>query len=108
MQHVSSTKSSKTTCVLVQNVHTHHKCLLVTFLLKTTTTTKKRRNQSSPGTSGHLHTGVKGGLALKVIHDDAVVTVDDMLVDALPTEMLEDFVDAVDTVQNGLEEEEEY
>lgn len=60
--------------------------------------------QPSPGTSSHLDTGVKGGLTLKVVHDDAVVTIDDMLVDALPTEMFKDFVDAVNAVQNSLED----
>lgn len=68
----------------------------------------KQWKKTWPGTSSHLHAGVKGGLALKVIHDDAMITIDDMLVDALPTEMLKDFVDAVDTIQNGLEEEDEY
>lgn len=57
----------------------------------------------SPGTSSHLHTSVKGGLTLKVIHDYAVVTIDNMLVDALPTKMFEDFVDAVNAVQDSLE-----
>lgn len=33
-----------------------------------------------------------------------MITVDDMLVDALPTEMLKDFVNAVNAIQNGLEE----
>lgn len=33
-----------------------------------------------------------------------MVTIDDMLVDAFPTEMLKDFVDAVNAVQNGLKE----
>lgn len=31
-----------------------------------------------------------------------MVTIDDMLVDAFTTEMLKDFVDAVNTVQNSL------
>lgn len=60
--------------------------------------------QPPPGTSSHLHTGVKGRLTLKVIHDNAVVTIDDMLVDALPTKMLKDFVDAVNAVENSLED----
>lgn len=60
--------------------------------------------QPSPGTSSHLDTSVKGGLTLKVIHDDAVVTIDDMLVDALPAEMFKDFVDAVNAIQNSLED----
>lgn len=55
-----------------------------------------------PGASSHLHTSVKGGLTLKVIHDDAVVTIDDMLVDTLSTEMLKDFVNAVNAIQNSL------
>lgn len=59
--------------------------------------------QLSPGTSCHLHTSVKGRFALKVIHDDAMVTVDDMLIDALPTEMLKNFVDAINAVQYSLE-----
>ena len=33
-----------------------------------------------------------------------MVTVDDVLVDALPTEMLEDFVDAVNAVEDSLED----
>ena len=65
----------------------------------------KKKKQSLPGTSGHLHTGIESRLTLKVIHDYAVVTTDDMLVDAFPTEMLKDFVDAVNAVQNGLENE---
>lgn len=56
-----------------------------------------------PGASGHLHAGVEGRLALKVIHDDAVVPVDDVLVDALPAEMFQYFINAVDTIQNSLE-----
>lgn len=62
----------------------------------------KCKKQPSPGTSRHLHASVKGRFALKVIHDDAVVTIDDMLVDALPTKMLKDFVDAINAVQNSL------
>ncbi len=62
--------------------------------------------QRSPSTSSHLDTGVKGRLTLKVIHDDAVVTIDDMLVDALPAEMFKDFVNAVNAVQNGLADHE--
>lgn len=54
--------------------------------------------QNSPSTSSHLHTGVKGRLTLKVVHDNAVVTIDDMLVDALPAEMLKDFVDTVNAI----------
>ncbi len=61
------------------------------------------KSKSSPGTGSHLHTSVKGGLTLKVIHDDAVVTIDDMLVDALPAEMLKHFVNAVNAVKNSLE-----
>lgn len=36
-----------------------------------------------------------------------MVAVDDMLVDALPPEVLQNLVDAVDAVQNGLEEQEQ-
>lgn len=61
----------------------------------------------SPGPGRHLHAGVEGWLTLKVVHDDAVVAVDDVLVDALPPEVLQNLVDAVNTVQDGLEEEEE-
>lgn len=61
------------------------------------------REQPSPGTGCHLHTSVKGRLALKVIHDDAVVTVDDLLVAALAAKMLKDLVDAINAVQNSLE-----
>lgn len=57
-----------------------------------------------PCTSCHLHTSVKGRFALKVIHDDAMVTIDDMLVDALPTEMLKNFVDAINAIQYSLED----
>ena len=32
-----------------------------------------------------------------------MVTVDDMLIDALATEVLKDLIDAVDAVQDGLE-----
>lgn len=60
--------------------------------------------QLSPCTSCHLHTSVKGRFALKVIHDDAMVTIDDMLVDALPTEMLKNFVDAINAIQYSLED----
>lgn len=62
------------------------------------------KKQYTPGPSSHLHTGIKGRLTVKVIHDDAMVTIDDMLIDALPTEVLKDLIDAVDTVQNGLED----
>lgn len=60
--------------------------------------------EPSPGPSGHLHAGVEGRLALKVVHHDAVVAVDDVLVDALAAEVLQHFVDAVDAIQNGLQE----
>lgn len=56
-----------------------------------------------PGASGHLHTGVESRFTIKVIHDDAVVTVDDMLVNALPAEMFQYFINAVDAIQNSLE-----
>lgn len=59
----------------------------------------------SPGSGRHLHAGVEGWLTLKVVHDDAVVAVDDVLVDALPPEVLQNLVDAVNTVQDGLEED---
>lgn len=36
-----------------------------------------------------------------------MVTVDNMLVYSLPLEMLQDFVNAVDTIENGLQEGEE-
>lgn len=58
----------------------------------------KIQKQTTPGPSCNLHAGVKSRLTFKVIHDDAMITIDDMLVDALPTEMLKDFVDAVNTV----------
>lgn len=64
----------------------------------------KIQKQTTPGPSRNLHAGVKSRLTFKVIHDDAMITIDDMLVDALSTEMLKDFVDAVNTVQDGLEE----
>lgn len=57
-----------------------------------------------PGASSHLHAGVEGRFTLKVIHDYAVITVDDVLVDALPAEMLQYFINAVDTIQNSLKE----
>lgn len=56
-----------------------------------------------PGSGGHLHTGVESRIALEVVHDDAVVAVDDVLVDAFPAEVLQDLVDAVNAVQNGLQ-----
>lgn len=34
-----------------------------------------------------------------------MIAVDDMLVDALPPEVLQNLVDAVDAIQNGLEEQ---
>lgn len=61
----------------------------------------------SPGPGRHLHAGVEGWFTLKVVHDDAVVAVDDVLVDALPPEVLQNLVDAVNTVQDGLEQKEE-
>lgn len=61
-----------------------------------------KRARHSPGSRGDLHTGVEGGLTLKVVHDDAMVTVDDVLVDPLSAEMLQHLVDAVNTIQNGL------
>lgn len=60
------------------------------------------RERPSPGASCHLHASVKSRFALKVIHDDAVVTIDDMLVAALAAEMLKDLVDAINAVQNSL------
>ena len=36
-----------------------------------------------------------------------MVPIDDVLVDALTTEMLKDFVDAVNAIQNGLEQSHE-
>lgn len=59
--------------------------------------------QPVPGTSCHLHTSVKSRIALKIIHDNAMVTADDMLVDALPAKMFKDFVDAINAIQNRLE-----
>ncbi len=56
-----------------------------------------------PGASRHLHTGVEGRFTLKVVHDDAVVTIDDVLVDAFPAEMFQYFINAVDAIQNSLE-----
>lgn len=61
----------------------------------------------SPGPGSHLYTGVEGWFTLKVVHDDAVVAVDDVLVDALPPEVLQNLVDAVDAVQDGLDEQEQ-
>lgn len=89
----------------MENFHTYHKWFSSDIFTGNNTRNWqwKYKHQSSPGTSSHLHTGVKSRLTLKVVHDDTVITVDDMLVDALPTEMLKDFVNAVDAVQNGLE-----
>lgn len=61
------------------------------------------RQQPLPCTSCHLHTSVKSRIALKIIHDNAMVTTDDMLVDALPAKMFEDFVDTINAVKNRLE-----
>lgn len=61
----------------------------------------------SPGPSCHLHASVEGRLALKVVHDDAVVAVDDVLVDALPPEVLQNLVDAIDAIQDCLHGEQE-
>lgn len=63
---------------------------------------KTKTKQFSPGTSSDFHASVKGRLTLKVIHDNAMVTIDDMLVDALPTEMFKDFVDTINSIQNSL------
>lgn len=63
----------------------------------------KARQKPSPGTSCHLHASVKSRITLKIIHDNAMVTTDDMLVDALPAKMLKDFVDAINAIQNRLE-----
>lgn len=59
--------------------------------------------KSSPGASCHLHTSIKRRLTFKIIHNNAMITIDDMLVNALPAKMLQYFVDAVNAVQNGLE-----
>lgn len=74
-----------------------------TYLRIQRATAGKAEQKASPGTSGHLHASVKSRIALKIIHDDAMVTTDDMLVDALPAKMLKDFVDAINAVQNRLE-----
>lgn len=66
-------------------------------------TAGKAKQKPSPGTSCHLHASVKSRIALKIIHDNAMVTTDDMLVDALPAKMLKDFVDAINAIQNRLE-----
>lgn len=77
--------------------------MVATFSSTQGANSDNERGQPSPGTSRHLHTSVKSRFALKVIHDDAVVTVDDLLVAALAAEMLKDLVDAVNAVQNSLE-----
>lgn len=66
--------------------------------------TNKENKKPSPSTSSHLHTGVKGRLALKVIHDNPMVTIDHMLIDALSTEMFKHFVDTVNAIENSLKE----
>lgn len=65
------------------------------------------KKQFSPSARCHFHAGVKSWLTLEIIHDNAMVTVDDMLVNPLPPKMLQNFVYAVDTVQNGLQGGEE-
>lgn len=37
-----------------------------------------------------------------------MVTIDNMLVNSFPPEMLQDFINAVDTIENGLQEKEEW
>lgn len=61
-----------------------------------------RATLHSPGPGCHLYASVEGWFTLKVVHDDAMVAIDDVLVDALPPEVLQDLVDAVNSIQDGL------
>lgn len=76
---------------------------IATYLTLQRATAENARQQLLPGTSCHLHASVKSRITLKIIHDNAMVTTDDMLVDALPAKMFKDFVDAINAIQNRLE-----
>lgn len=87
--------------------HVHLSCynfqMITTYLTIQRATAGRTNQKPSPGASCHLHASVKSRITLKIIHDNAMVTTDDMLVDALPAKMLKDFVDAINAVQNCLE-----